>query len=93
MNRASFLSRIALGILAMLGWKWKERKVLTATDILEQRRLWGPHISNWKGRTWFVAKNGKDTNDGLSYERPISMPEAMRRVESSEDIIYVLKSK
>ncbi len=84
MNRASFLTRIALGTLATLGWKRKERKPYTATDVLKDREV---------GKTWFVIKNGKDTNDGLSFESPISMNEAMRRISSSDDVVYVLKSK
>ena len=38
MNRAYFLRQSALGLLAVLGWKWKERKPYTATDVLRDRR-------------------------------------------------------
>ena len=87
MNRASFLTRIALGTPATLGWKRKERKPYTATDVLKDREV---------GKTYFVDyKRGKDTNDGLSFEKPITWDAAMSRINwgSSPDLIYVLKPK
>jgi len=92
MIRRNFLARI---LAATVFGKFikvydDDRKPYTATDVLRDIE---DSNRRWK-KTWFVdQKNGKITNNGLSFENPITMSEAINRCSRSGDVIFMSKSK